>query len=231
MALVICPDCGKEQDNVNRFCRNCGADLSDVEPIVHEETISTDETMLVKEEISTDSIEEKTIGSTLRKCPDCGTELNHGANFCPNCGANVKNISNLDATPTTVDAGSNLNATPTTVDAGSNLDATPTTVDTSSNLGSSQTNVGTINQPTVTTIKNPWVAAILSFVFPGFGQLYLGQKNKAGLFIVIAAVSIVLMLLIVGFILYILFWLWGIFDAYSSAIKLNNGEIVEDKLF
>lgn len=218
MALVICPDCGKEQDNVNRFCRNCGADLSDVEPIVHEETISTEETVLVKEEISADSIEEKTIEPTLRKCPDCGTELNPGANFCPNCGVNVENISNSDVTPTTVDAGSNSDSTLVTVDAGSNL-------------GSSQTNVGTINQTTVTTIKNPWVAAILSFVFPGFGQLYLGQKNKAGLFIVIAAVSIVLMLLIVGFILYILFWLWGIFDAYSSAIKLNNGEIVEDKLF
>ena len=33
MATIICPDCGKEQENLNKFCRNCGADLSKVEQI------------------------------------------------------------------------------------------------------------------------------------------------------------------------------------------------------
>ena len=34
MAIIICPDCGKEQDNLNKFCRNCGADLSKVKPLM-----------------------------------------------------------------------------------------------------------------------------------------------------------------------------------------------------
>ena len=70
-----------------------------------------------------------------------------------------------------------------------------------------------------------------SFIFPGIGQLYIGQNNKGGYFIVIAAVSIVLMVLFIGFIFYALFWLWSILDAYSSAQKLNKGELVEDTLF
>ena len=210
MALVICPDCGKEQDNANRFCRNCGADLSDVEAIHEKEEIITDSTeesilisqektddstednVLVSEEKSSDPIEEKAEVSALKSCPNCGTELKYGGKFCPNCGANLESIS------------------------------VP------------QTNVEnkvTVNQQAVTTKKNPIVAAILSLIFPGIGQLYIGQNNKGGLFLVLAAVSIVLMLLLIGFILYVLFWLWAIFDAYTSAEKLNNGEFVEDKLF
>lgn len=209
MAVVICPDCGKEQDNANRFCKNCGADLTDVEAIPEKEEISSDsteESMLiseekiddsseenaVSEEIVNDSIEEKAEDSALNKCPNCGTELKYGGKFCPNCGANLEST----------------NVSQTKVE-----------------------NTANANQTVVTTKKNPIVAAILSLIFPGIGQLYIGQNNKGGLFIVLAAVSIVLMLLLIGFILYVLFWLWAIFDAYSSAQKLNNGEFVEDKLF
>ena len=210
MALVICPDCGKEQDNANRFCRNCGADLTGVEAIPEKEEItsdsteetiliseekiddSTEEKVLVREEIVTDPIEEKAEDSALKECPNCGTELKYGGKFCPNCGANLESAS-----------------------------LPQTTVE----------NKVTVNQQAVTTKKNPIVAAILSLIFPGIGQLYIGQNNKGGLFLVLAAVSIVLMLLLIGFILYVLFWLWAIFDAYTSAEKLNNGEFVEDKLF
>ncbi|WP_407463043.1 zinc-ribbon domain-containing protein [Methanobrevibacter sp.] len=219
MALVICPDCGKEQDNANRFCGNCGADLSKVEPIPEKEEIISDATdesvlisqektdsaedsVLVREETSTDPIEEKVDETALKKCPDCGRELIPGAKFCPNCGANVESAN-----------ASQINVESTNVpQTGMETKVTP-------------------KQTTVTTMKNPVVAAILSFIFPGIGQLYIGQNNKGGLFIVLAAVSILLMLLLIGFILYVLFWLWAIFDAYTSAVKLNDGEIVEDKLF
>ena len=195
MALVICPDCGKEQDNVNRFCKNCGADLSDVEAIPEKEEIinDADENVDVPQEIIADPIEEKDEDTALNKCPNCGTELKYLGKFCPNCGANLESISSAP-----------------------------------------QTNAETMvtpNQTVATTKKNPFVAAFLSIIFPGIGQLYIGQNNKGGYFIVLAAVSIVLMVLFIGFIFYVLFWLWSIFDAYASAEKLNKGEFVEDTLF
>ena len=195
MALVICPDCGKEQDNANRFCKNCGADLSDVEAIPEKEEIinDADENVDVPQEIIADPIEEKAKYSALNKCPNCGTELKYDGKFCPNCGANLESISSAP-----------------------------------------QTNAETMvtpNQTVATTKKNPFVAAFLSIIFPGIGQLYIGQNNKGGYFIVLAAVSIVLMVLFIGFIFYVLFWLWSIFDAYASAEKLNKGEFVEDTLF
>ena len=195
MVLVICPDCGKEQDNANRFCKNCGADLSDVEAIPENEEIinDADESVEVSQEIIADPIEEKAEDSALNKCPNCGTELKYDGKFCPNCGANLESISSAPQTKAEA--------------------------------------MVTRNQTVATTKKNPFVAAILSIIFPGIGQFYIGQNKKGGYFIAIAAVSIVLMVLFIGFIFYVLFWLWSIFDAYASAEKLNKGEFVEDTLF
>ena len=194
MALVICPDCGKEQDNANRFCKSKSANLTGVEAIPEKEEITNDadESVEVSQEIIADPIEEEAEDAALKKCPNCGTELKFEGKFCPNCGANLEST-NLPQT-------------------------------------TAETKV-TESQQTVTTNKNPIVAAILSLIFPGIGQLYLGQNNKGGLFIVLAAVSIVLIILLIGLILYVLFWLWSILDAYSSAEKLNKGELVEDTLF
>ena len=55
MAIIVCPDCGKEQDNLNKFCRNCGADLSKVEVIPEANTVSIENT--VNDESSQESID------------------------------------------------------------------------------------------------------------------------------------------------------------------------------
>ncbi|MDP8212064.1 MAG: DUF5683 domain-containing protein, partial [Candidatus Zapsychrus exili] len=59
--------------------------------------------------------------------------------------------------------------------------------------------------------RNPIVAALLSFIIPGTGQIYNGQIGK-------------------GFLVFftswlILPWIYGVFDAYSVANKINKGEI------
>lgn len=48
--------------------------------------------------------------------------------------------------------------------------------------------------------KNPGVATVLSFFFMGLGQIYNGQIGKGIIFIVLYAISVALMLVIVGFI-------------------------------
>jgi TM2 domain-containing membrane protein YozV len=69
--------------------------------------------------------------------------------------------------------------------------------------------------------KNAGLAAILSFFFMGLGQIYNGQIAKGIIFIVAYGISWILMLIIIGFITTPILWVYGIWDAYKSAEKIN----------
>lgn len=71
-------------------------------------------------------------------------------------------------------------------------------------------------------MKNPGVAAVLSFFITGLGQIYNGQIAKGVLFIIIQAVNLLLMYVIVGFITFPILWIWGMVDAYRTAEKINK---------
>ena len=75
------------------------------------------------------------------------------------------------------------------------------------------------------------LAVILSIFLPGLGQIYLGLDNKGAILLVAYVVSAILILLIIGFILVIIIWIWALVDTIRSASALNRGEVVEDKLF
>ncbi|MEM2137713.1 MAG: hypothetical protein QW568_01360 [Candidatus Anstonellaceae archaeon] len=60
--------------------------------------------------------------------------------------------------------------------------------------------------------KNPLIAAVLSFVITGLGQVYCG-KVKKGVVLFIAAVIGAFLFFIPG----LLVWLFGIYDAYMTA--------------
>ena len=70
--------------------------------------------------------------------------------------------------------------------------------------------------------KNPGVATVLSFFFMGLGQIYNGQIGKGIIFIILYAISVVLMFVIVGFITTPILWIWGMVDANKSAKKINE---------
>jgi TM2 domain-containing membrane protein YozV len=70
--------------------------------------------------------------------------------------------------------------------------------------------------------KNPGLAAVLSLVIPGAGQIYNGQFLK-GLFILcMFGLSVAAMTVLIGFLTAPLFWLWGMWDAYKSAESKNR---------
>lgn len=71
-------------------------------------------------------------------------------------------------------------------------------------------------------MKNPGLAAVLSFLFTGLGQFYNGQFGKGVLFIIGGIVCIALMFVLIGFILYPIVLLVNIWDAYRSAEKINR---------
>ena len=69
--------------------------------------------------------------------------------------------------------------------------------------------------------KNPGLAAVLSFFYMGLGQIYNGQIAKGILFIVVYSMSIAMMLLLIGFITTPILFIYGMYDAYKSAEKIN----------
>jgi TM2 domain-containing membrane protein YozV len=103
--------------------------------------------------------------------------------------------------------------------------------------------------------KEPALALLLSLVggfltgglLLGLGQIYNGQIKKgigillihAVIWIIVVVVYIVIGLISlgVGFIcglpillIPLVFWLWVLYDAYTTAVKINNGEPVKDWL-
>ena len=71
--------------------------------------------------------------------------------------------------------------------------------------------------------KNPGVAAVLSFLFLGLGQIYNGQLAKGLLtYLVGAILAITGSVLFVPWMLIPVLWLWAIYDAYDYAENFNK---------
>lgn len=78
------------------------------------------------------------------------------------------------------------------------------------------------NGPSPVFYKNPGLAAVLSFFWMGLGQVYNGQIAKGVFFIILYGVSVLLMFILIGFITTPILWIWGMYDAYKSAEKINQ---------
>lgn len=66
-------------------------------------------------------------------------------------------------------------------------------------------------------MKNPRLAALLSLLFPGLGQMYNGHKLRGALFAVINFVNVTLIPLGIGMVTTPVFWLYAVYDAYRVA--------------
>ena len=71
-------------------------------------------------------------------------------------------------------------------------------------------------------LKNPGIAAVLSFFWTGVGQIYNGQIMKGLILIVVQMINAALMFVLIGFITFPLVWIWGLYDAYKEADKMNK---------
>lgn len=75
--------------------------------------------------------------------------------------------------------------------------------------------------------KNPGVAAVLSAIWTGLGQIYNGQIGKGILFMIIQGINAALCFVVIGFITLPLFWAYGLYDAYKTAEKHNNSSTAQ----
>ena len=68
-------------------------------------------------------------------------------------------------------------------------------------------------------MANPILALVISFFLPGIGSVYAG-KVMMGIVIFIIAIILALLYTMVSFwlvILYIIVWIYGMYDAYTTA--------------
>lgn len=149
-------------------------------------------------------------------CPDCGKEVRN-AKFCSNCGVELPQIAEeVKNTKFCSNCGSKIDADASVCpDCGFKFN----------------NNVANVHVSVQNTPKSVFVAGLLSFIFPGLGQLYNGQTTKAIYFIIGWIVSAILSLILIGYILMLIVWVMSLIDAVKSTEKMNNGEFVEDKLF
>jgi TM2 domain-containing membrane protein YozV len=70
-------------------------------------------------------------------------------------------------------------------------------------------------------MRSPILAAILSLIVAGLGQIYNGQIGKGVIFIVIHRLNGALTAVLIGWLLLPIVGLWAMIDAYMTA-KRNN---------
>jgi TM2 domain-containing membrane protein YozV len=66
-------------------------------------------------------------------------------------------------------------------------------------------------------VKNAGLAAVLSAIWPGLGQIYNGEIGKGVATMVLHVINFFLLFVLIGFLTGFAVWVWAIYDAYTVA--------------
>jgi len=70
-------------------------------------------------------------------------------------------------------------------------------------------------------VANPILALIISFFLPGIGSVYAGKVMMGIVIFVVAlilgALATIFLLGIIAYVLYLIVWIYGMYDAYTTA--------------
>ena len=231
MTDKICPECGTEHEGAGNYCKNCGAEL-----VSEDASSNNDDDMKICPKCGEKQSDEakfcRSCGSTLEsenkqdsdsiRCAHCGCELNN-EQFCPDCGKET----GIRICPQCRQKSVNENYCPS---CGYRLNSN---VKTCNSCGSQIDANASVCPSCGTRVfhKSPVVSLVLSLIFPGLGQLYNTQNRKGITLIIAYVIAWLLSLIIIGAILALLIWIYGMYDAYTSAKALNDGEVLEDRIF
>ena len=92
MALIICPECGKEISDKAKCCIHCGYPLEEAAQKQPEEDryweVNPDQFSSEKDAdgVAGPEADEMTAPPTMIKCPVCGKEVSSQTYDCPECG-------------------------------------------------------------------------------------------------------------------------------------------------
>lgn len=150
-------------------------------------------------------------------CPNCGKSVPEGAKFCENCGS----AANSSAGQQSAQAPPGYQAPP--------YPAPPPYYP--------QPPYGA--PVPYLPLKSAGIAAILAFLIPGLGHIYLGKITEGivylilgvaiwsvgGIVVIIVGIATWGLGILVGIavltIIYLVFWIWQIYDAYNKANQFN----------
>jgi TM2 domain-containing membrane protein YozV len=151
-------------------------------------------------------------------CQNCGEEVVEGAKFCKNCGSEiVVEQANEKDTKFCSNCGFEMpEASKFCPECGNTAERVPPVMNTTTIV--------------VPSNKSSGLAALLSFLIIGLGQVYLGLTKKGIILFLLAIISGVLMMVLIGWITWLLVWGYAIYDAYNSCEKMKKGIEVEDTL-
>ena len=71
-------------------------------------------------------------------------------------------------------------------------------------------------------MRNPILAAVLSLIVAGLGQIYNGQIGKGVIFIILQLINGALTVVLIGWFLMPIVGLWAMIDAYLTAKRDNE---------
>ncbi len=71
-------------------------------------------------------------------------------------------------------------------------------------------------------MKSAGLAAVLSALINGLGQIYNGQILKGIIIIVVQMINGALTAILIGWVLLPIVWVWAVYDAYRGAEKINR---------
>ena len=69
---------------------------------------------------------------------------------------------------------------------------------------------------------SPGLAAVLSLVFSGVGQIYNGQFLKGIVFIAMQLINLALTAILIGWVPLAIVWVWAIWDAHRVARRIQS---------
>jgi TM2 domain-containing membrane protein YozV/RNA polymerase subunit RPABC4/transcription elongation factor Spt4 len=139
-------------------------------------------------------------------CANCGIEIDQTEEICPECG-----VRQPGATKTKYCAN-----------CGNKIDKK---AEICPECGVRQPGATTYQQP-IYQQKNPGIAAVLSALWVGFGQIYNGEIAKGIVLMGLYFISVLLIFVFIGIVTTPILWIFGIYDAYNTANKINAGEVV-----
>lgn len=205
--MVICPDCRNEVPEA-KFCKNCGAYIGDVKQKVDSSIESNDDSIPV------------TIKSDVEEVVPIKSET-VPVNSDEAVPVEYEEVTNTDKSTRSVKYCFNC---------GHELDGDfkycpECGQDLSGKVA------GSDSMPVKSSGEKSIILAIILSVFlPGLGQIYLGLDHKGAIFLIAYVISAILILILIGFLLCFVIWIWALIDTIMSTNALNRGEEVKDKL-
>jgi TM2 domain-containing membrane protein YozV len=86
-----------------------------------------------------------------------------------------------------------------------------------------------MQEPVAHREVNVWAAVVLSLVFPGLGQIYVGEKMRSAVYVAAGLIALGTVIIQTGIIIYPLLLFVSAIDVRSSARRINgeNGDTAQ----